>query len=223
MSPKIRELLDGRKSLLLDMDGTLLDLAYDNHFWLEQFPAAIAERRGWSLVDTKREIAETLAEAEGTLAWYSLDHWGQKFSIDVQALKREDPSRIRFADKAREFLQRARRAGFHLPLVTNAHPDLIALKHEHTGVLDFVDEVYCSHDAGMPKEDPGFWHWLRDAMNSDLSDALMFDDSQSVLQTASGFVDVVAIAKPDSRLDARDMAPHATVDLIGDLDALRRS
>ena len=27
-------------TVLLDLDGTLLDLAYDNHFWLEIVPAA---------------------------------------------------------------------------------------------------------------------------------------------------------------------------------------
>ena len=29
--------------LLLDMDGTLLDLHFDNHFWLEHVPRRYAE------------------------------------------------------------------------------------------------------------------------------------------------------------------------------------
>ncbi|HNG60363.1 MAG TPA: haloacid dehalogenase, partial [Cellvibrionaceae bacterium] len=31
-------------TLLLDMDGTLLDLHYDNYFWLEYLPRAFAAK-----------------------------------------------------------------------------------------------------------------------------------------------------------------------------------
>lgn len=217
MTAEAMKMIRNRSRLLLDMDGTLLDLAYDNQFWAEQFPAAIATARGWDLIEAKGIISSILAEAEGTLAWYCIDHWSDIFAVDVRALKREDPSRIRFADNAREFLQRAREAGYHLPLVTNAHPDLIKLKHEKTGILDCVDDIYCSHDAGVPKEDPAFWTWLSEKSGRGFDDAIMFDDSPRVLKIASGFVDVIAIAKPDSGQAPRDMAPFPAVDLIGEL------
>ena len=35
-------------TVLLDMDGTLLDLHYDNHFWLEHLPQRYAELHGIS-------------------------------------------------------------------------------------------------------------------------------------------------------------------------------
>ncbi|MDV3444014.1 hypothetical protein R0G64_32270, partial [Pseudomonas otitidis] len=34
--------------VLLDMDGTLLDLHFDNHFWLDYLPQRYAEHRGIS-------------------------------------------------------------------------------------------------------------------------------------------------------------------------------
>ena len=33
-------------TVLLDMDGTLLDLRFDNHFWRELVPERYAERHG---------------------------------------------------------------------------------------------------------------------------------------------------------------------------------
>ena len=50
-------------TVLLDMDGTLLDLHYDNHFWMEHLPQRYAELHGvsqamaeidWSLHSTQR-------------------------------------------------------------------------------------------------------------------------------------------------------------------------
>ena len=36
----------GIDSVFLDMDGTLLDLHFDNHFWLEHVPDRFAQARG---------------------------------------------------------------------------------------------------------------------------------------------------------------------------------
>ena len=35
-------------TVLLDMDGTLLDLHYDNYFWLEHVPRRFSEKHGLS-------------------------------------------------------------------------------------------------------------------------------------------------------------------------------
>ena len=36
------------ETVLLDMDGTLLDLHFDNHFWLQHVPVCYAEKHGLS-------------------------------------------------------------------------------------------------------------------------------------------------------------------------------
>ena len=40
-------------TVLLDMDGTLLDLHFDNHFWLEHFPARYSEQHGIIVEEAK--------------------------------------------------------------------------------------------------------------------------------------------------------------------------
>ena len=56
-------------TVFLDMDGTLLDLHFDNHFWLEHVPRRFAEARGVTLETAKRELLSRYRDIEGTLNW----------------------------------------------------------------------------------------------------------------------------------------------------------
>ncbi|MEO1037063.1 MAG: HAD-IA family hydrolase [Pseudomonadota bacterium] len=210
-------MLDDKRTLLLDMDGTLLDLAFDNHFWTEQVPAALAAARGEHLNDVKQELVAAIRASEGTLAWYCLEHWSRELNFDLVAFKETVANRIRFLDGARDFLARARAAGFNLVLVTNAHPETLRIKDQQTNVTQLVDDVVCSHRVGLPKEDERFWPGLLDRVGEAPERLLMVDDSAPVLATASRFVPVTAIAKPDSRRPTRDMSPYPSVERIVDL------
>ncbi|MCK4586177.1 MAG: haloacid dehalogenase, partial [Gammaproteobacteria bacterium] len=53
------------KTVLLDMDGTLLDLHFDNHFWLEHMPRRFAEAKGVALEDARAELLSRYKEVEG--------------------------------------------------------------------------------------------------------------------------------------------------------------
>ena len=56
-------------NVLLDMDGTLLDLSFDNYFWLEFLPQKISIRKDISLEDAI-EIVRSLSESTyGSLLW----------------------------------------------------------------------------------------------------------------------------------------------------------
>ena len=41
------------ETVLLDMDGTLLDLHFDSYFWLELIPQKIAAKNGQSVAEAK--------------------------------------------------------------------------------------------------------------------------------------------------------------------------
>ena len=51
-------------TVLLDMDGTLLDLYYDNHFWREHVPMRFAEKQKISLDQAKQLISGHRIEPE---------------------------------------------------------------------------------------------------------------------------------------------------------------
>ena len=147
-------------TVLVDMDGTLLDLAFDNYFWLDVVPEDYARKRGLTLAESRALLAPRFAAKVGTLDWYCLDHWTRDLGLDLKTLKREHRDHIRFLPGAPEFLAAVRKRRKRLCIVTNAHRDTFEVKAEHTGIDRLVDGVVCSHDYAAPKESAEFWHAL---------------------------------------------------------------
>jgi FMN phosphatase YigB (HAD superfamily) len=79
-------------TVLVDMDGTLLDLSFDNLFWLQIVPETYARARGLTVPDAQAALAPRFTAKAGTLEWYCLDHWTRDLGIDLKTLKRETAS-----------------------------------------------------------------------------------------------------------------------------------
>ena len=205
--------------VLLDMDGTLLDLDFDHHFWQTRVPEAWGAAQGLALAAARDLLRPRFAACEGTLAWYSTDHWSQELGLDIAALKRRDAERICWLPGARQFLSAVRARGKRLVLVTNAHPQAIAIKHERTGVLDYVDTHISSHDLGAPKEDRRFWQRLRTTLNYDPARSLFCDDSRAVLRAAraAGVGVIRAVCRPNSQNPTCVHEDFVGVDALWDL------
>ena len=60
--------------ILLDMDGTLLDLWYDDQFWEHFLPRAYAAHHGIDIETAHADVTARLKAAQGTLTWYNIDH-----------------------------------------------------------------------------------------------------------------------------------------------------
>ena len=187
-------------TLLLDLDGTLLDLVYDTNFWLEILPEHYGAARGLSAEEARAQILPRMRAWEGTLPWYSVDHWSHELDFDIVALKQRFPGRIAWLPGAREFLQRQRTLGRRLVLATNSHPKTLALKNEHTQLRAHLDEVHSSHDFGAPKEDPAFWRRFQGKVGFDPARSAFLDDNHAVLRAAQAFgiAHPIAITNPDS-------------------------
>ncbi|MEJ2576917.1 MAG: GMP/IMP nucleotidase [Gammaproteobacteria bacterium] len=194
-------------TVLLDMDGTLLDLHFDNHFWLEHVPRRYAETRGIELAAAREALLPRYRDIEGTLNWYCVDHWSRELGLDIALLKQEVDHLIQIHPHVPEFLAALRSAGKERVLVTNAHQKAIALKMEKTRLAGHFDRIVCSHDIGRPKEDPGFWPCLHSIMPFDPERTLFVDDSVRVLRAARayGIAGLLAITAPDSRQSAREV------------------
>ncbi len=121
-------------TVLLDLDGTLLDLAFDTRFWRHTIPSAWAQARGVTLEQARAQLAPRFREREGTLDWYSVAFWSRELGLDVAALKRAAMHEVRWLAGVPEFLATLRRNGKRLVLFTNAHPASLAIKDECTGV-----------------------------------------------------------------------------------------
>lgn len=194
-------------TVLLDMDGTLLDLHFDNHFWLEHVPQRLAEAAGRPIDEMKEEIHAKYRDKLGTLEWYCVDHWSRELGLDIALLKEEVQHLIAVHPHVVDFLEALARAGKHCVLVTNAHQKTIALKMEKTSLGGHFDRIICSHEIGKPKEDKDFWVRMQAIMPFDPARALFVDDSLSVLRSAQdyGIGQIVAVTAPDSKQPAREV------------------
>jgi len=210
---------DAIDTVLVDMDGTLLDLAFDNFFWRELVPRRYAERNGMSVQAAEQALAPRFAAKVGTLDWYCLDHWTRDLGMDLKALKREHREHIRFLPGAQAFLAAVRARGKSLVVVTNAHRDTFAVKAEHTGLDKLVDGVVCSHDFAAPKESAAFWLALDRHAPFDGTRTLLIEDSLAVLAAARahGVRHTIAIRRPDSREPPRAIADFVGVDGVFEL------
>ncbi|MGI9290788.1 MAG: GMP/IMP nucleotidase [Gammaproteobacteria bacterium] len=204
-------------TILLDMDGTVLDLAFDNYFWRELVPEVYAEKRDISEDDAREHIHNLYASREGTLEWYCLEFWTRELEVDLVELKHSAKHHIRFLPGATEFLDAARAGDKRLVLVTNAHQHALDLKKTVTGLDNWFDEFVCSHDFGVPKEQQAFWQKLEKHLGFERECTMFIDDSLPVLNAAVdfGIGAVVAVRKPDTKLPPKDTEGHYSVDGVG--------
>lgn len=193
-------------TVLLDMDGTLLDLYFDNHFWLEHLPQRYAERHGVSAEQARTRLIDAFAAQRGTLNWYCVDYWSRQLQLDIGELKRELRHLIAIRPHVDEFLQRLHRSSRQVWLVTNAHRKSLSIKMAHTGIERWFDRVICSHDFAHPKEHAEFWQRLRAAHAFDPERTLLIDDTATVLDAARefGIRYLLTLLQPDSRQARRE-------------------
>ena len=201
-------------TVMLDMDGTLLDLNFDNHFWKEFVPLRYAQLHNLSLEQAKRELAPRFQAMEGRLEWYCLDYWSVDLQLDIAGLKQELAELIAVHPHVTEFLDAVRSSGKRLLLVTNAHRDSLNLKMEKTCLQTFFDAIICSHDFGLAKEQAGFWQALQDNHVFEKQRTLLVDDSLTVLRAAQayGIAHLVSITRPDSRAPLKQITEFAAVE-----------
>jgi len=211
--------LSAVRTLFLDMDGTLLDLHFDNHFWLEHLPLRYGERHGITPDAALERLHPRFKAVEGTLAWYSLEYWSQELDMDIVTLKREVEHLIQVLPHAEEFLRKMRVLGKRLVLVTNAHASVLAMKMERTRIHSHFDRIVSAHDLGAPKETVEFWHRLQETEPFDTRTTLLADDSLPVLRAARdyGIRNIVAVRKPDSKRPVRDMGDFPAIETFAEL------
>jgi HAD superfamily hydrolase (TIGR01509 family) len=207
------------ETVLLDMDGTLLDLHFDTHFWLEHVPVRYAEANMLPLDIAREQLMKRYRQAEGKLEWYCVDYWSEELKLDIEVLKQEVDHLIQLRPDVIDFLQALNRAGKQRVLVTNAHGKSLSLKMKKTPIGDHLDEIITAHDIGLPKEDVDFWDKLQQRQAFSRSRTLLIDDSIKVLNSAEqyGIKHLRAILQPDSKLDPDPQDHYIHVDRFVDI------
>ncbi|GAB5415381.1 MAG: GMP/IMP nucleotidase [Congregibacter sp.] len=192
-------------TVLLDMDGTLLDLHYDNHFWMEYLPKAVAEARQIPLGDARDDLMQHFQRVRGSLPWYCLDYWSSQLGMDIPQLKLQLKHMIRARPYSIEFLRWLHASDRDVLLVTNAHPETLKIKMGEVDITHWFDRIVSSHDLDAPKEQQVFWERLRDLHPFEPRRTLFVDDTESVLDAANtyGIGHLLTLLQPDSTQEKR--------------------
>ena len=193
--------------VLLDMDGTLLDLNFDMKFWLEHIPTVYAEQNEIDVQAARDHILPEMRRVQGTLPWYSVDYWSETLGLDVMALNHDMAHLIQPRPGALEFLQKLKSAEIPTWIITNAWPMTVDLKFSKVELSPYIQRVVTSHDLNAPKESALFWEQLFQLHDTCRSRCLFIDDSSSVLQAADefGIGQLLTIKQPDMSSASR---PH---------------
>ena len=186
--------------VLLDMDGTLLDLEFDNNFWGQRIHEHYARLNDISLQETVEKFTPIFRSVAGTLDWYSTDFWSDQYGYSIIEYSRSFAEEIRFLPYAEDFLTALKRTGIRSTIVTNAHPDILELKNRRTGIVDKVDDAISSHSIGFAKESEYFWQHTQTRLGFNKEKTLFFDDSADVINAALkfGIEGSVTVCLPDT-------------------------
>ena len=95
-------------TVLLDMDGTLLDLRYDTTFWQEYLPNATPRTTTSTTTTPARCWSKLMAEARSD--YYCFDWWSRATGLDITALK-PDLALIAYRRGAEAFIAGVRASG----------------------------------------------------------------------------------------------------------------
>ncbi len=216
-------IIDWKKidTVLLDMDGTLLDLNFDNHFWKEFVPLNFAKKQGLSIAEAKQQLQPRFKSMEGKLEWYCMDYWSEVLELDIAGLKAEISGLISVLPHVTEFLEKVHQSPKKVYLVTNAHRNSLGLKMDKTCLQGFFDGIISSHDLGFAKEHREFWRLLKQQQGFEKQTTLMIDDSLAVLDAARqfGIAHLISVSRPDSQQPKKEITAYPSIEDFRELMA----
>lgn len=201
-------------TVLLDMDGTLLDLHFDNYFWLIHLPKRYAQTFGVDESVAMDKLKAHFLAHEGTLNWYCLEFWSESLGLDILALKEEIKDKIAVRPFVVDFLKALQARGKRLVLITNAHPQSLELKLEITAIDEWLHMVISSHELQQPKEAQAFWRELHQREPFDPERTLFVDDTVRILDSARefGIRHLLCLHQPDSQGEHRQISEYPSID-----------
>ncbi|ELW9440811.1 GMP/IMP nucleotidase [Pluralibacter gergoviae] len=197
-------------TVLLDMDGTLLDLAFDNYFWQQLVPETWGAQNGLTLDEAHSAMGQAYSAVQHTLNWYCLDYWSERLGLDIRAMTTAEGPRASLRADTVPFLDALKACGKRRILLTNAHPHNLAVKLEHTGLGAHLDLLLSTHTFGYPKEDRRLWQAVVEETDLDVNRTLFIDDSEPILDAAArfGIRYCLGVTNPDSGLPEKRYQRH---------------
>ena len=177
--------LNSTTAILSDLDGVILDLAYDIKFWELWLPEQVANQTNKSVEETKAEVKAEIDIQRGTLNFYDLNYWDDLLNVDCMQIFKEKTERCSYLGGSYEALQRLSTLKNPKYILTNGDPRIQDYKAETQNFLEFFDSIFYSMHVGYPKESKEFWALARHNLNLDFEDTIFIDDDFKVVTAAA--------------------------------------
>ena len=194
--------LNSTTAILSDLDGVILDLAYDKKFWELWLPEQVTRQTNKSIEEAKAEIMTEIDIQRGTLNFYDLNYWDDLLNVDCMQIFQEKEERCSYLAGSYEALQRLSTLKNPKYILTNGDPRIQEYKAETQNFLEFFDSIFYSMHAGYPKESKEFWALARHNLNLEFEDAIFIDDDLKVVTAAAkaGIKQVAWITQGKNRI-----------------------
>jgi len=207
------------ETVLLDMDGTLLDKHFDDYFWEQYVPEHYSLLHNIDIDEARKQLLGHYRQVENTLAWTDLDHWSEVLGLDIPDLKIRVEQLIAVHPYVLEFLKFVKDSGKQLFLVTNAHPKTLAIKLKKTTIGPWFKQIICADEIGLAKENPIFWEKLEKKLNFSAATCLLADDTEKVLHSgrAYGLKHLVFVARSSSKKPSKYSNHFPSIEYFNEL------
>ena len=207
---------DSIETFFLDMDGTRLDLSYDNYFWHKHIPKVYAKINNISYIKSKEIFEKMYKEKQGTLDWYCLNYWSDKLKINLNSELLKTKNKIKIFPGVIDFLLQLKKRNIKIILLTNCPRDMLNVKFNEKKLWGYFDNIISSEDYGFAKETNEFWNYLDKELIYNKKTTVFIDDNQNVLDFAyrHGLKNIIAINFPDSENKKQIIKNYKSIDNI---------
>lgn len=209
---------DQIQTVMIDMDGTLIDLCFDHVIWNHALPQQLAQKRGISPKEA-HDLLYSEYRPPFPIDFYSIDAWARKTGLDLMQIHKDTSHLLQYRPGAIQFLEFLKARKLRVVIATNCHPKSFELKDSILNIRSKVDAVYSSADFGVAKDEVEYWDCVEQIESFPRSHTLFIDDAQPILDTGweAGIGHLMTIKQPNCLIPAVSTFFHPVIDDFRDL------